>query len=257
MRAQHGVVATFVLMVLNAAGSTAGSQVLHPQQPSLADQWTFGFSFLGGVPVGEFRDHENGGGGGEVSIGFQPYRRQPLVLRVSGGGMQYGAQKAYGFQEVCDDPDDPFNCYTDEVEYNARSHNMWYAQGGPELTAVAGSWRPFAFALAGVTGFYSRANIKPTTPGGEEWSQGLHSSTNFSTAYGLGVRRVWNADGRAMGIELSSRVTRNAKASYVNEDAMVRNDDGSWTVVARHGAANVVGIHLGFWVGPRVRWTDR
>jgi hypothetical protein len=245
------------LTVLNALGATAGGQVLQVQRQSIADQWTLGFSLMGGIPVGEFRNHENGGGGGEVSLGFQPFRRQPLVLRVSGGGMQYGAPKAYGFQEVCDDPNDPFNCYTDEVEYNARSHNMWYAQGGPEIMAVAGDWRPFAFALAGVTGFYSRANIKPTTPGGEEWSQGLYSSTNFSTTYGIGLRRVWNSGGRAMGIELSPRVTRNAKASYLNEDGMVRNSDGSWTVIPRNGAANVLGIHLGFWMGPRVLWNER
>jgi hypothetical protein len=242
--------------VLTTMAAPLAGQVIQASRPSLSDQWTFGFSLMGGIPVGEFRNHENGGGGGEVSIGFQPFRRQPLVLRVSGGGMQYGAQKAYGFQEVCDDPNDPFNCYTDEVEYNARSHNMWYAQGGPEIMAVGGDWRPFAFALAGVTGFYSRANIKPTVPGGEEWSQGLYSSTNFSTTYGIGLRRVWNSGGRGMGIELSPRVTRNAKASYLNEDGMVRNNDGSWTVIPRNGAANVLGIHLGFWIGPRVRWNE-
>ena len=216
-----------------------------------------GFSLLGGIPVGDFRNHENGGGGGEFSIGFQPIRQQPLILRFSGGGMQYGTLKGYGFQEVCDDPNDPNNCYTDEVEYNARSHNMWYAQAGPELTGVTGAWRPFAFAMAGWTGFYSRANIKPTTPGGTEWSQGLHSSTNFSTSYGVGIRRVWDTGGRAMGIELSPRITRNAKASYLSEEGMIRNADGSWTAVPREGAANVLGIYLGFYVGPRARWNAR
>ncbi|HYC51908.1 MAG TPA: hypothetical protein VEB19_12420 [Gemmatimonadaceae bacterium] len=243
--------------LLISVGGVADAQIISAPRPSLADQWTFGFSLLGGIPVGEFRNHENGGGGGEVSVGFQPIRQQPLVLRFSGGGMQYGNLKGYGFQEVCDDPDNPFNCYTDEVEYNARSHNMWYAQAGPEITAIAGAWRPFAFAMAGWTGFYSRANIKPTTPGGEEWSQGLHSSTNFSTAYGVGIRRVWDAGGRAMGIEVSPRVTRNAKASYLSEEGMIRNSDGSWTAVPREGAANVLGIYLGFYVGPRSRWSTR
>jgi hypothetical protein len=234
------------------AGPLPG-QLMQTRQPSRADQWTFGFSLLGGIPLGEFRQHEDGGMGGELSVGYQPVRRQPLVMRFSGGAMQYGAVRARGFQEVCDTN----GCYLDEVEYNARSHNMWYAQFGPEITAIDHAWRPFMFALAGITGFTSRANLKPTNPGGVETSQGLYNSTNFSTTYGVGVRRVWNDGGRAMGIELSPRFTRNADATYLNEEGVQRQPDGSWIVTPRRGAAHVLGIYLGFWVGPRVLWTER
>ncbi len=244
---------TRTLAVLSALTTSVGAQLIEARQPSRADQWTFAFNLLGGIPLGEFRQHENGGAGGEISVGFQPIRRQPLVLRFSGGGMQYGAVRARGFQEVCDTN----GCYTDEVEYNARSHNMWYAQFGPELMVTDGPWRPFAFGLAGITGFASRANLKPTTPGGVESTQGLYSSTNFSTSYGLGIRRAWNSGGRAIGIELSSRVTRNAKASYLNEEGVQRQPDGTWIVTPRQGAANVLGIYLGFWLGPRVLWSER
>jgi len=243
-------IAAIALLVATGASD---AQVIQPRQPSLGDQWTFGFNLLGGIPLGEFKGQGNGGAGGEISIGFQPIRRQPLVLRLSGGGMQYDVARARGFQEVCDTD----GCFTDEVEYNARTHNMWYAQFGPELMVIDGAWRPFAFALAGVTGFASRANFKPTTPGGVESSQGLHWSTNASTSYGAGIRRAFNSGGRALGVELSSRVTRNGKASYLNESGVQQQPDGTLIVTPRRGAANLLGIYLGFWVGPRVLWNER
>jgi hypothetical protein len=244
-----------VALLLAVLAETAAAQIIQAREPRLSDQWTFGGSAFGGLPIGEFHKHENGGGGGEFMLGFQPFRRQPLVLRANVNSMLYGYVSAYGYQDICCDAFG--NYYTQQVRYNARNHTMTILQGGPEFMATDGLWRPFGFALAGVTFFNSWANVKPSTPNGAEYTQGLFSSHNFSTTYGAGLRRVRSVFGREGGFELAFRVTRNAKARYLTEEGVHQNSDGSWSVDPRTGAANVAGIHIGFWVGPYINWNER
>ncbi|MEX2153846.1 MAG: hypothetical protein WD825_10950 [Gemmatimonadaceae bacterium] len=236
------------------AQAAAQAQLIPTRQPSLSDQWVFSGSLFGGLPVGEFKKHEDGGGGGELMVGFQPWRRQPFVLRGSFAGMKYGGVKARAYQDVCD----AFTCWTEEITYDARNHSMWILQGGPEFMATDGTWRPFGFAHAGVTFFSSRATLIANGPTGPDpESQSIFSSNNLSTAYGAGIRRVTTKHGREGGFELAFRVTRNAKASYLTEEGIRQNPDGTWAVSPRHGAANVLGIHLGFWIGPHILWNER
>ena len=245
----HRIASTLLL----ALTMTAEAQILQPRQPGWTDQLVFGGTLLGGKPLGEFSEEENGGFGGEFTLGYQLFRRQPLVLRGSIGGMQYHAVKARGYQENCDES----GCWLEEVEYNARSHNLWYAYAGPEVMATDGNLRPFAFAMVGRSWFRSQANFKPTSPGGQEFSQTLFSENNFSTSYGGGLRMMLTNSGRPIGIELSARVNRNIDAEYLTERGVVENPDGSITITPRRGAAHVLGIYLGIWVGPNVHWSER
>lgn len=233
----------------------ASAQVIESRLPKVTDQWLFSGSLFGGLPVGEFKNHEDGAGGIALMLGFQPWRRQPLVMRADFAGMQYGNVNARAFQDVCDAVG---NCWTEEVTYSARNHNMMFFQAGPEFMATDGTWRPFGFALVGTTVFSSRATVLANTPlGPDTETRNLFASSNLSTAYGAGVRRVTTKHGREGGFELSLRVTRNAKARYLTESGMNRRADGTWDVSPREGAANVLGIHLGFWVGPHIMWNER
>lgn len=242
------------LTTLAIVAAPLGAQMFEPRAPRLLDQWVLGLSAFGGIPVGEFRQYENGGGGGEIMLGFQPWRRQPLVLRAHFAAMSYGGQTATGYQDVCDNT----GCWTEVVQYKARSHSMLSTHIGPEIMATDGVWRPFGYAMAGRTFFRSTANIKPTTPTGPaESSESLFSSSNFSTAYGSGIRRVTTQRGREFGLELSARVTRNASARYLTEDGVYRRSDGTYDVQPRQSAANVLGIHFGIWFGPHINWNER
>jgi hypothetical protein len=241
-----------IALLTTVATRTVDAQVIQSRDPKLSDQWVFGMSGFGGIPVGEFRKHENGGGGAELAVGFQPIRRAPLVLRGSGGFLLYGRYNRDTSRDVCD----AFgNCVNEVVFYDARYHNMSFFQAGPELMATDGAWRPFAFALAGVTFFNSWAQYGD--PNRSNTSRSLLSSHNFSTAYGLGVRKIGKSFGRAGGFELAFRFTRNAKARYLNEESVRPLGNGTYEVSPRTGAANVAGIHLGFWVGPYVHWSER
>jgi len=232
------------------------AQILLPREPRATDKWLGSFGAFGGLPMGEFKEHEDGGAGAELMLGFQPWRRQPLVLRVQASGMQYGAVGAEGYQQVCD-PANPSDCWIERVRYNARNHTMWVLHGGPEIMATDGTWRPFGYAVVGWTFFSSWANFKPQTPTGEEYSESLFKSRNVSTAYGVGLRRVTTRHGREGGFEFSARFTRNATASYLNEDGLQRNPDGTMTIVPRRGAANVLFLQVGWWIGPYINWNER
>jgi hypothetical protein len=232
----------------------ADAQVINARGPKLRDQFLLGFTFFGGIPVGEFKNFEDGGGGGELMLGFQPFRRQPLALRAAVGSLVYGTASAYGYQDVCD----ATSCWTEQVKYTARNHTMTFTQVGPEFMATDGTFRPFGYALAGYTFFNSWANMQPESPTGPgPSSQNLFSSHNFSTAYGAGTRYVRTKFGRELGFELAVRVTRNATARYLTERGLNRRSDGTWDVTPRSGAANVAGIHLGFWMGPYINWNER
>lgn len=243
-----------IVALLAVVCSTADAQIFQAREPRLRDQWVFGLTAFGGIPVGDFKQKEDGGGGLELAIGFQPFRRQPLVLRGNAGFLMYGRYSRNQDQEVCDFFGN--NCQTETVFYDARYHNMSFLQFGPELMATDGRWRPFSYAQAGVTFFNSWANYgRPSS--GVAPSRSLLATRNFSTAYGLGVRHIENSFGREGGFEMAVRFTRNAKARYLNDQGVLRRADGSYDINPQTGAANVLSIHIGVWGGPFINWNER
>ena len=239
------------VLILGLWAAPLAAQVLAPREPKWTDKWNFGIGGFGGIPVGEFRQADDGGGGIDIMLGFQPFRRQPLSIRGNVVFLDYGGLRQRGYQEVCDQFG---SCFLEEVEFDARNHTAFFLQAGPEFMFTDGKWRPFGFALVGRT-FFSSTMVLPesNTLDGDV----VFSSNNFSTAYGLGIRRVTSRWGRETGFELSSRFTRNGKARYLTEGDITQNSDGSFSITPREGAANLVGIHLGFWVGPFINWNER
>ncbi|MEK7402585.1 MAG: hypothetical protein AABZ80_09525 [Gemmatimonadota bacterium] len=232
----------------------AQAQVLESRPRLLRDQWVWSVGAFAGLPLGDFAKNENGGGGFEFMLGFQPFRRQPLTIRTQIAALIYGNVQATGYQDVCDF----FGCRTETVEYTARSHTMTSWHIGPEFFATDGFLRPFVYAMPGYTWFHSWANLPPTSPGGASpGSAGLYSSGNFSTVYGAGVRFIKTKYGREYGMEFASRVTRNTKANYLTDRGVKFNLDGSMTVIPVQGAANTLSIQVGFWMGPYINWNER
>lgn len=239
-----------LLLMLPAA---AIAQTIPAVDRPWTDKWVFSIDGFGGIPVGDFRNYENGGGGAQGMLGFQLWRRQPAVLRVQAGGLLYSKVNAVVQQPVCD----AFGCQIQEFQYDARDHAMYFIHAGPEFMATDGTWRPFGYALAGYTFFSSTANFPPSALIPNQPSENIFSSHNFSSVYGAGIRHVTTHIGRENGFELSFNVTRNAKARYLNERGVRENPDGSFTITPHQGAANVLGIHIGYWIGPHVRYWER
>ena len=243
-----------VTLLLAFLTQTANAQVIPSRQPSLLDQWIAGVNAVGVFPQGEFRKQDTFGAGVEVNLGFQPFRRQPLVLRGDVGWMQYDGHNRNETDEVCDF--DGTNCQQETYFYDTQSHNMWWFHGGTEFMATGGVWRPYTYATAGWTMFYSSAQFGAAGFSGSEGNR-LHAKSSVSSAYGIGVRRVTARDGRQYGWDFGVSFTRNAKAEYVTMEGVFRRSDGTYDVRPTQGAANVLKIHVGLTTGPRVNWNER
>ncbi len=247
---------TAIVCVLSLVSAFAvEGQVFESRQPRFLDQWVWSAGAFGGIPLTDFRKHENGGGGFELMVGVQPWRRQPMTIRTHVATLIYGNVKGTGFQDVCDF----FGCTTETVEYTARNHTMTSLHIGPEFFAIDGRVRPFAYAMYGVTWFNSWANLQPTSPGGPtQSSTSLFSSQNASAAYGAGVRFVRQRFGREFGFEVAARVTRNEKARYLTEKGVqIDTASNTWYITPTRTAAHVLGIHMSFWMGPYLNWNER
>lgn len=233
----------------------AEAQLLDARPARTIDQWVWSFGAWGGIPLKDFRKHENGGGGFELMVGYQPWRRQPLAIRSHIATLVYGNVKGVGYQDVCD----IFGCTRETVEYTARNHVMTSMHFGPEFFATDGRMRPFAYAMYGITWFNSWANLQPTSPGGpSEGSVSLFSSHNASAAYGLGVRFVGQKFGREIGFELAARVNRNPVARYLTERGVqIDSTTNTWYISPTQSAADVLGIHIAFYMGPFINWDER
>jgi len=242
-----------IALLLVVLPALAEGQIFKLRDARTRDQWIFGLSAFGGLPMGDFKKHEDGGGGMELAVGFQPFRRQPLVIRGNASFLMYGRYNRDETRDVCDIFGD--NCQSETVWYNSRYHNMSTFHVGPEIMATDGRWRPFAYALAGVTIFNSWANYGDPNASGS--SRGLYASHNLSSAYGAGMRWVKPSMGREAGFEMAFRFTRNAQSTYLTDRGVYRRADGSYDIAPETSAANVLGIHIGMWVGPYINWNER
>jgi hypothetical protein len=241
-----------VLATFLASGAEA--QIFGSRSPRQTDQWIFNIQGLAALPVGDFRKDEKLGGGVEIAVGFQPFRRQPLVLRTNLGGIMYERYSDNYDGEVCDYFGN--NCTQETLFYDSQSHYMSFIQAGPEFMATDGRWRPYGFALAGVTFFNSTARFGDASSSSSA-PRSLFASHNFSTSYGIGVRRIGSNFGREGGWDFAVRFTRNAKARYLTENGVYRDANGNYAISPRSGAANVLFIQIGVTGGPFVNWNER
>jgi len=222
-----------------------------PEPPSKGDP--FSGSIVGdwAFPIGAFRQHEDGGGGFYVDGAYALDRARHLALRVDGGFLLYGY--------VSHDLDVPeyddignFLGYQN-VSYAVRQHQMYSLDIGPEITALSGNVRPYAFATAGVSYFYSSVNLRPPQYAGDQGiDRTVLSSGNLAWSTGVGVR-IGGENPRSGSFDVGIRFRRNSRAHYVNDSSLSTLSDGTVVATPYYGSANMLQVYAGFWVGPKRR----
>lgn len=241
-------------LTLLVLGGPATAQVLTPRQPSRMDQWIIGATAFPAFPIGDFRKDQKFGAGVDLMVGYQPFRREFTVLRATFGFLQYDSFNQNEDARICDQFGN--NCANETIFYDSQNHSTSFMHVGPEFMATAGTWRPFVYAMGGVTFFHSTARFGSAFSSTSD-SRGLFYSNNVSSAYGLGVRRVTGRDGRQHGWEFGARLTRNAKAEYLTKDGVYRDGSGNYQVSPKQGQANFITVHIGYNGGPRLNWNER
>ena len=204
-----------------------------------------------GVPVGAFHRNEDGGGGLGVHGAYALDHARHVALRLEAGLFTYGY--VTGRANVPEYDESGNYQGNTSVGYVVRQHDMYSLDFGPEVTALRGRIRPYAFATTGLSFFRSSVNIRPpesNTDGGDDRT--IFSAGNFAWSTGLGLR-IAAHDARSGTFDFGVRFRRNARAHYVNDRSFTNMPDGSVLVRPFYGSANVITIYAGAWVGPKGR----
>ncbi|HKW47435.1 MAG TPA: hypothetical protein VJN70_08315 [Gemmatimonadaceae bacterium] len=204
-----------------------------------------------GVPVGAFHRNEDGGGGLDFQGAYAFDRARHFSLRVEGGFLAYG----YVSGDVNVPQYDEFGIYQGnaDVSYAVREHQMYSLGFGPEVTAVNGRIRPYAFATVGLSYFRSSMNVRPPAYDGDSGDdETIFSADNFAWSTGIGLR-IGPRNARAGAFDIGVRFRRNARAHYVNDRSLSDYSNGAVTVTPFYGSANVIMVYVGAWIGPKGR----
>jgi len=202
-----------------------------------------------GLPVGAFHRNEDGGGGLGLHGAYAFDRAHIFALRVDGGYLAYGRVTGNRRVPQYDEFTGEFLGYAD-VNYAVRQHQMYTFDAGPEITALAGRWRPYVYAGAGLSYFASTMNVRPPTSSRDEGAdRTIFSAGNFAWSTGLGLRVGSHAPREGL-FDFGVRFRRNERSHYANDKALRTTPSGSVTVTPFYGSANLLTIYAGFWIGP-------
>ncbi|MGH7544727.1 MAG: hypothetical protein ACREKI_00930 [Gemmatimonadota bacterium] len=234
-------IAWAVLAVVSTAG-TAWAQF--PERPPLGPPLSEGppRAFAGGglglaVPVGEFQEFVNLGGG---LGGFFLYNfddRRIFGLRVDGGFIVYGS-------ETTRRPLLPLI----DVEVTTRNAIVML-DIGPQLTFPAGRVQPYVNATVGFSYFVTTSSVR-----GSSSTESFAETTNFDDftfawQSGTGLWITLSRGKNPVLLDLSARYVGNGRVRYLREGSIDENPDGSITITPIESETNLWFIQVGVAVG--------
>lgn len=138
------------------------------------------------------------------------------------------------------------------VEMNT-ANDIAIATVGPELMVPVGPLRPYAFAFAGYSYFYTETSVGDDQDGGS-----FARSTNFhdggaTKGWGGGLRIPVSLNRVEVAIDGGARLTYNGVRSYLRRGDIVDQPDGSLLLNPRTTPANFVQYFLAASFAPRFR----
>ena len=196
------------------------------------------------VPVGDFHEHVDLGGGAGVG-GVLFLDENGLVgLRAEGGFIVYGTETARV----------PWSLTVPFVDVDVRTTNSILAAGlGPQISLGQGPIRPYAYGTVGFSYFFTETSVEAMYD-----TEPIASTTNFSDFQlaftgggGLAVRIRGGEN--PLSLDLSASYQHNGLTEYLanGADNLVRGRRGEWWADPIVGDANLVTYRIGITVGMR------
>src|SRR6266545_2017734 len=232
--------------LFSTALSTARAQVfsLGPVNGGGAGTWSFDFAGQMAQPIGDFRTQVGRawGAGGSVRHHFRWFA--PLGVRADGAWLNYGNEN----KRV------PLSSTVNRVLVDMHTtNNFAVLSGGPELMLTSGPIRPYAYAFAGYSYFYTESSAGDDDGGGT-----FASTTNFhdgglATGYGGGLRLPLRIRSVEAGFDAGARLTRNGTRTYLRRGDIIDLPDGSLQFNRRTTAVDFRQYHVGMSFSPRRR----
>jgi hypothetical protein len=234
-----------VLLSAFGAGAAHGQILRLDAVPSEREgTWIFSFGGQMAQPIGALRTNVDRawGVGGSVRHHFRWFT--PLGIRGDLGWLNYGSEN----QRV------PLSPTLNRVLVDMRTtNNIAVFSGGPELMLTKGPIRPYVYAFAGFSYFYTESSA-----GDDNGSDAFATTTNFddgglATGWGSGLHIPLQVRSVGAAIDAGVRLTRNGTRSYLRPGDIRDQPDGSLVFSPRTTQADFWQYHLGISFSPRRR----
>ncbi len=237
------------MLVLGFGGVIACVQPLSAQLVEVdprPGRFAGGVGLSMGVPVGEFQDFIDFGGGfgGYLVTHFDDART--IGLRADVGFIIYGSETVRR----------PFSDTIRRVTVDVTTTNSFFALGvGPQWTPATGRVRPYVYGTVGLSYFFTESSVR-----GDADFTPFVSSTNFddvtfALAGGGGLVVRLTGGNRPISLDFASEFLRHGETRYLREGGIQERPDGSIFVTPIESNTNMVlfriGIAIGFHSAPR------
>jgi hypothetical protein len=238
--------ASAAFVVCAFACSIAGAQNFSfgPSSRGRVGPWTFDFGGQMAQPIGAFGTNVDRawGLGGSVRHHF---RGLELVgLRADAAWLNYGNEN----KRV------PLSATVNRVLVDMRTtNNIALFTAGPELMLTRGPVRPYVYAFAGYSYFYTETSAGDDGDGGS-----FARSTNFddggwASGWGGGLRFPVALRSVEAAFDAGARLTRNGTRTYLRRGDILDQADGTLQFTPRSTPADFWQYHVGLSFAPRLR----
>ncbi len=247
--ARFGLLAAALALATLLAPASAAAQFGQIGGPDhRAEFFAFGDIAL---PVGEFHNHVDLGGGfglgGAFFAGGQPW----IAIRAEGTLVIYGVDEYWTRLSP-----------TIPIDVEVQTNNSILSAGiGPQVYLATGSVRPYVFGTVGFSWFFTE-----TSATGERQTEPFASSINFSDGNlavggGGGISVLVHQSNNPLYIDVSAAYQYNGLTEYLTSDhAPLRSDprrggssqrwrDGHWNTDPIVSDGNLVTVRIGMTVG--------
>src|SRR5438128_7330435 len=221
-----------------SSGAVLSLLAMRPATPQSgtpeAQRWDrpeIGVNLALGLGRGQFQEFVQAAGG------FGAYGAVPIALH---GGLALRADLSVLFHG--------FDSWSGPPAFDTESY-ITSLRAGPQVALRLGRVQLYGFWAGGFSYFATDAN--PDDACGCDFTETLHDDLTWATEIGGGVRVALGRSLSNTALDLGVRGLRNGVASYVTENGVTQNSDGSFTIRPIRSEANLLLIQLGVSVSLR------
>lgn len=218
-----------LLLVVALACMTGRAQAQESER--VPDRAFWNGALVSGVPVGEFSQFVNFGGGISSGFVYNFDDRRIWGLRLDASYLIYGHDTRHI-------PIDPL------VDLEVRTQNQIASVGmGPQVTLPGDGFRPYLFGTVGFSYFWTRSSIGD--------AGGRTNLDDFAVAgsAGGGLLIPVHRGYRPVLIDLSATYQANGRMRYLSEGSIEEAPDGSLTITPIESGGNLLLLRIGVSVG--------
>ncbi len=188
------------------------------------------------VPVGQFGDHVDLGGGGGLGGLIYLGGEGIAALRMEGAFIIYGTDS---FQAPLS-PTIPF------VDVDVRTTNYIASAGvGPQVFLAQGALRPYIFGTVGVSYFATKTGVSGTSDFEEFASTTNFDDLSLALTAGGGLAIRLSSGQKPVSLDVSALYQRHGQTEYLTKGDLHQSRRGSWVVRPVLSETNLVTFRVG------------